>query len=117
GRVHLGAAIERRGAAPRILPDGRRFGAHFFTAFPRFGYPTRTPDIAGGSTALTLRAAPPRQGQHARADHAKFVICDHTIEDAFNVVKRLLGLAYFWTGSENGVTVQLWATWLLYAVL
>src|SRR5438876_12245108 len=68
GRVHLGAAIERRGAAPRILPDGRRFGAHFFTAFPRFGYPTRTPDIAGGSTALTLRAAPPRQGQHARAD-------------------------------------------------
>ena len=39
------------------------------------------------------------------------------IEDAFNVVKRLLGLAYFWTGSENGVAVQLWATWLLYAVL
>jgi hypothetical protein len=39
------------------------------------------------------------------------------IEDAFNAVKRLLGLAYFWTGSENGVAVQLWATWLLYAVL
>jgi len=39
------------------------------------------------------------------------------IEDAYNVVKRLLGLAYFWTGSENGVCVQLWATWLLYAVL
>src|SRR5207249_6341538 len=87
GRVHLGAAIERRGAAPRILPDGRRFGAHFFTAFPRFGYPTRTPDIAGGSTALTLRAAPPRQGQHARADHAKFVICDHTIERLFKLWK------------------------------
>jgi len=29
----------------------------------------------------------------------------------------LLGLAYFWTGSENGVCGQLWATWLLYAVL
>ncbi len=39
------------------------------------------------------------------------------IEDAFNVVKRLLGLAYFWTGSPNGVQVQVWATWLLYAVL
>jgi hypothetical protein len=39
------------------------------------------------------------------------------IEDAFNAVKRLLGLAFFWTGSENGVTVQVWATWLLYAVL
>jgi hypothetical protein len=39
------------------------------------------------------------------------------LEDAFNTVKRLLGLAYFWTGSENGVAVQVWATWLLYAVL
>jgi hypothetical protein len=39
------------------------------------------------------------------------------IEDAFNVVKRLLGLAYFWTGSINGVQVQVWATWILYAVL
>jgi len=39
------------------------------------------------------------------------------IEDAFNTVKRLLGLAYFWTGSLNGILVQLWATWLLFAVL
>lgn len=39
------------------------------------------------------------------------------IEDAFNVIKRLLGLAYFWTGSINGVMVQVWATWILYAVL
>ncbi len=39
------------------------------------------------------------------------------IEDAFNLVKRLLGLAYFWTGANNGVQVQVWATWLLYAVL
>ncbi len=39
------------------------------------------------------------------------------IEDGFNAVKRLLGLAYFWTGSSNGVQVQVWATWLLYAVL
>ncbi len=39
------------------------------------------------------------------------------IEDAFYVAKRQLGLAYFWVGSINGVKVQLWATWLLYAVL
>jgi Transposase DDE domain len=39
------------------------------------------------------------------------------IEDAFNIVKRLLGLAYFWSGSINGVQVQVWATWILYAVL
>jgi hypothetical protein len=39
------------------------------------------------------------------------------IEDAFNAVKRLLGLAYFWTGAEHGVAVQVWATWLLSAVL
>ena len=39
------------------------------------------------------------------------------LEDAFAIVKRLLGLAYFWSGSSNGVQVQLWATWLVYAVL
>ncbi len=39
------------------------------------------------------------------------------IEEAFHIGKRLLGLAYFWTGSQNGVALQLWATWLLYAVL
>jgi hypothetical protein len=39
------------------------------------------------------------------------------IEEAYATVKRLLGLAYFWTGSQNGVELQLWATWILYAVL
>lgn len=39
------------------------------------------------------------------------------IEDAFNVVKRLLGLAYFWSGALNGVLIQLWATWVLFAAL
>jgi hypothetical protein len=32
------------------------------------------------------------------------------IEDAYAIVKRLLGLAYFWSGAENGVCLQLWAT-------
>jgi hypothetical protein len=39
------------------------------------------------------------------------------IEEAYLVTKRLLGLAYFWTGAQNGVELQLWATWILYAVL
>ena len=39
------------------------------------------------------------------------------VEDAFSIVKRLLGLAYFYCGAENAVAMQLWATWLLYAVL
>jgi hypothetical protein len=39
------------------------------------------------------------------------------IEDAFLAIKRLLGLAYFWVGALNGILVQLWTTWVLYAVL
>ncbi len=39
------------------------------------------------------------------------------IEDAFHVAKRLLGLAYFWVGSINGVQTQIWATWLFYVLL
>ncbi len=39
------------------------------------------------------------------------------IEDAYNVTKRLLGLAYFWCGSQNAVELQLWSTWLLYGIL
>lgn len=39
------------------------------------------------------------------------------VEDAFKIVKRLLGLAYFWTGACNGIQLQVWATWLLYAAL
>jgi len=32
------------------------------------------------------------------------------------VVKRLSGLSYFWTGSLHGSKLQVWATWLIYAV-
>ena len=39
------------------------------------------------------------------------------IEDAFNTVKRLLNLSYLWTGSLNGIQLQIWGTWLFYAVL
>lgn len=39
------------------------------------------------------------------------------IEEAFFVVKRVLNLSYLWTGSENGVRLQVWSTWLFFAVL
>ncbi len=28
-----------------------------------------------------------------------------------------LRLSYLWTGSVNGIKLQIWATWLFYAVL
>jgi Transposase DDE domain len=39
------------------------------------------------------------------------------IEEAFFIVKRVLNLSYLWTGSENGVLLQVWSTWLFFAVL
>ena len=39
------------------------------------------------------------------------------IEEAFFIVKRLLNLYYLWTGSVNGVLLQVWSTWLFSAVL
>jgi len=38
-------------------------------------------------------------------------------EDAFLLVKRLLGLSYLWSGAHNAIAMQVWATWLFYAVL
>lgn len=39
------------------------------------------------------------------------------IEDAFALTKRLLGLSYFWVGNSNGVQIQIYATWIFYALL
>jgi hypothetical protein len=39
------------------------------------------------------------------------------IEESFAVLKRLLDLSYLWTGSINGVLLQVWSTWLFYAIL
>jgi hypothetical protein len=39
------------------------------------------------------------------------------IEDAFNTVKRLLGLSYLWTGSLNGIQLQIFGIWIFYALL
>lgn len=40
-----------------------------------------------------------------------------SIERAYATVKRLLGLSYFWSGSQNAVELQLWSTWIVYTVL
>lgn len=40
-----------------------------------------------------------------------------TIERAYATIKRLLGLAYFWCGSQNAVELQLWSSWIVYTVL
>ena len=32
-------------------------------------------------------------------------------------MKRLLGLAYLWSGARNVIRIQVWATWLLYGTL
>jgi hypothetical protein len=50
-------------------------------------------------------------------DVAALYACRWDSEEAFHAVKRLLGLAYFYVGAPNAVQTQLWATWLLYAVL
>lgn len=39
------------------------------------------------------------------------------IEETFLTIKRLLGLSYLWTGSSNGIQLQIWATWLMYLML
>ena len=39
------------------------------------------------------------------------------LEEAFNTVKRLLDLSYLWTGSINGIKLQIWGTWMFYALL
>jgi Transposase DDE domain len=39
------------------------------------------------------------------------------VEEAFLLTKRLLGLSYLWVGDRNGVEIQIYATWLFYAVL
>ena len=49
-------------------------------------------------------------------------ICDlyrrrWTIEEAFLLTKRLLGLAYLWVGNKNGVQIQIICTLILYTVL
>lgn len=40
-----------------------------------------------------------------------------SVERAFFLVKRLLGLAYFWSGAQNSVEFQLWSVWIVYAIL
>ena len=40
-----------------------------------------------------------------------------TIEEAFLLTKKLLGLAYLWVGNKNGVQIQIICTLIFYTVL
>ena len=85
----------------------------------------------GGAPILTLRLVEIRVGKASYSYLTSvldpvilppYVVADlyrrrWRIEEAFHTVKRLLGLSYLWTGSINGVKLQVWATWLFYAVL
>jgi hypothetical protein len=33
------------------------------------------------------------------------------------LTKRLLGLSYLWVGNHNGVEIQIYATWIFYALI
>jgi Transposase DDE domain len=39
------------------------------------------------------------------------------IEDAFSITKRLLGLAYVWVGNRHGMEIQIYSTWIFYAIV
>lgn len=39
------------------------------------------------------------------------------IEDAFFLTKRILGLSYIWVGHSNGVEIQIYGTWIFYALI
>jgi hypothetical protein len=59
---------------------------------------------------------------HRSQDIPAWVVADiyrrrWRIEEAFFIVKRVLNLSYLWTGSENGVLLQVWSTGLFFAVL
>jgi hypothetical protein len=42
---------------------------------------------------------------------------EQVFTDSYSLRERLLGLSYLWTGSINGVQLQIWGTWLFYSVL
>lgn len=43
--------------------------------------------------------------------------CRWSIESAFGLVKRLLGMSYFFNESENAVQLEVWLSWLTYSIL
>jgi Transposase DDE domain len=43
--------------------------------------------------------------------------CRWSIESAFGLVKRLLGMSYFYSESENAVQLQVWLSWLAYSIM
>jgi hypothetical protein len=71
--------------------------------------------IAGGWRSYVTNVLDPRQ--LSLVEVVELYDYRWRIETAFLLVKRLLDLAYLWVGSQNGVQLQVWATWLYYAIL
>lgn len=67
--------------------------------------------------ARLLRDTLNREGFRVGRRHVATLMARMGIEEAFLVAKRLLGLSYFWSGAQNAMELQVWAIWLLYAVL
>lgn len=131
----------------RFFDDLMTSGAHFITRLKRnarievvqrLTYTNEVKDLIvrlgsgqNGAPILTVRIIEVRFGSQWYAYVTSvldpeilppYVVADlyrrrWRIEEAFNVVKRVLNLAYLWTGSINGIQLQIWATWLFYAVL
>ena len=45
--------------------------------------------------------------------HAKFVICDCTIEMAFRLLKEYLGMSHWWSRKQELILVQIWVVLIL----
>ena len=65
----------------------------------------------------TVGAVGPAALHPTLTDHAKFVICDHTIEQCFEEAKGEVGLDQYevrsWTGWYRHITLAMWAYALL----
>jgi len=80
-------------------------------------HPVRLVEVCHQGTWFSYLTNVPDPALLPREDVADLYRRRWHVESAFLTVKRLLGLSYLWTGADNGVHLQLWATWLLSAIL
>ena len=108
-------------AERRVLQDSPtvrdRVGRLGYDARGRCGRPVRLIEVRYRGTWYRYLTSALDPSELSAADAVDLYGRRWRVEDAFLVVKRLLGLSYLWTGAENGIALQCWATWLLYAAL
>jgi hypothetical protein len=115
------AQADARYAVVQVLADGERVGDRIiqlgqFRSNP-CRHPVRLVEIRRGTRWHQYLTNVRDPAVLPAADVADLYERRWRIEEAFSLVKRLLGLSYLWTGAANGIEMQVWATWLLYAVL